>query len=374
MDCMQHVFKEDQASNGLVRELFQLINALKDIGKNVSDYASPDLVDINEDSGIRVLCDNIETSTLDLVREGRSGSSERLWGIDSQSRVLGLEGVDVHIVAAALVGGRQVLVPGLQGVKWLGLKFRYIPSDTDELARHYGNYIYVKSRHVNRFFDGRFNDEAIREEIRSHVESSLLEAAPSNAFVLLDGPLFSTSAALGMDNDYSRLYYSLIEERVRAMNGKNVIGIVKRISHSKYLAKCLNLDIDDESIARRQADNMGGSSNGGRIAYKVGPITIETTDGKYSKTAWYLVVPMGKFRHVVRAESLNAELLDDKIGVVTSMIDPTGTAVPISIADRLSRRLSSAAMHLIGNLSPLNPTYDGLRELENSIRDIGVIP
>jgi hypothetical protein len=108
MDCMQHVFKEDQASNGLVRELFQLINALKDIGKNVSDYASPDLVDINEDSGIRVLCDNIETSTLDLVREGRSGSSERLWGIDSQSRVLGLEGVDVHIVAAALVGGKAL--------------------------------------------------------------------------------------------------------------------------------------------------------------------------------------------------------------------------------------------------------------------------
>ncbi len=357
-----------------MKELFQLINALKDIGQNMGDYASPDLIDINENSGVKVSCDNIETSTLDLARERRNESSEKLWGIDSQSRVLGLEGVDVHIVAAALVGERHILIPGLPGVKWLGIKFRYIPSDTDELATHYGNYLYIKSRHINRFFDGRFNDEAIREEIRSHVESSLLNQAPSNAFVLLDGPLFSTSAALGMNNDYSKLYYSLIEERVNAMKGKNVVGIVKRISHSKYLAHCFNLDIDDESIARRQASNIGSPSSGDRIAYKVGPITIGTTDDRYNKTAWYLVVPMGKFRHVVRVESLDAELLNDKMDVIASMIDPTGTAVPISIADKLSRKLSSAAMHLIGNLSPLNPTYDGLKELENSIRDIGLMP
>lgn len=172
-----------------MREVFELVRLMEEVGGKVGDYVSPDVVDLGEGYDVvRVFCDNVDFVVID---KGGVELGDRLIGVDSHTSVLKFTAFDVHVVTGALIGPDVYLVPGVQGgVRWLGgLKFRFRLGDVNVLDR-YSGIIYVKSGYLGRYFDGSYNDEAIRDEVRLHVESSLINVARGglNGFVLIDGP------------------------------------------------------------------------------------------------------------------------------------------------------------------------------------------
>jgi len=346
-----------------MREVFEVVGAIKDLHANIGELVNEEAVDLGDSGGVVVGCGSLE-----IMRVGEPGVLPSLWGLDSHSRVLRLEGLDIYVVTGSLVGRDVVLVPGLPSVRWIGIKLRYgVNEGAVGVLEGYSSRFYVKSRYLGRYFDGAYNEEAVRDEVRTHVEVELARVwrRYGDGVLLLDGPIFPTPKVLGMEyNVYSVLYRALVGERLGVVGGRRVLGIVKRISHSRYLASCMGVNMDDETLARRGASGYGG----GPVA--IGPVSVYLGDGA-RKVCWYLVVPVGRSTHVVRVEALDDEFVRESLGWVAHTVDPLGTPKPISIADKLARRLSAAVYKLLWGLSPVGVTYESMEELGRVLRELG---
>jgi len=257
------------------------------------------------------------------------------------------------------------LIPGSTRVKWIGVRLRYSAEHARDLLTGLRN-LYAESRFVGRAFDASFNEEAARDEVRSLVELELIRAWRGDGILLLDGPIFPSIKAVGeASSDYSAIYGGIAKERVEAVGDRRVVGVVKRLSRARYLARCLGVDLDDASAARRVADQYG---LGGKPTY-IGPIEIKL--GGFRKYAWYVVIPGISGRPVLRVESLSEGLGAEVARALPNYVDVTGTPTPISVADRLARRLSAAAYKLAYAISPIPASYEALEELSGALRDLG---
>ncbi|ADN50544.1 DNA double-strand break repair nuclease NurA [Vulcanisaeta distributa] len=348
-----------------MREVFELVRLMEEVGGKVGDYVSPDVVDLGEGYDVvRVSCDNVDFVVID---KGGVELGDRLIGVDSHTSVLRFAAFDVHVVTGALVGRDVYLVPGVQGVRWLGLKLRFRLDNADALDR-YSGIIYVKSRYLGRYFDGSYNDEAIRDEVRLHVELRLINIARElSGFILIDGPVFPTPRILGMEgNEYSSLYWGLVKDRVEALRGLRAVGVVKRLGQSHYLARCLGeVYADDYTLAVNKLTPLLG--NGGVAA--IGPVRIEA--GDYGKYCWYVASRLGRRIDVVRVEGLSEDVVEVGRDYVALTMTVGGTAMSIHIADRVARRLNASAVNLISSISPLGITYEGLETIREALSELG---
>jgi hypothetical protein len=337
-----------------VKELFELADFLKAVGGMAGDAAPEDSADLGE-GGVEVECGR----SVEVFRV-EPADPPRLWGLDSHSRAMRLEGVDVHFSPGAAVGSGAVLVPGLAGVKWIAVRFRYrLGGEAPESPA-----LYLRSAYLGRPFDSTFNEDALRDELRLHVENSIIRALEWDGVLLVDGPIFLTPRVLAMgDNPYSALYLGLIRDRVSAIGGRRALGVTKRIGVSRYLRRCLSpdVDVDDDTLARRAAKGIEGD-------VAVGPLRIRA--GGREKVCWYLVARLGRQTHVLRVEGLDEELARRAVEWLPKVLGPDGVPTPIAIADKLSRRLSAAAYSLFWRMSPLDLTYEGLEELERAHREL----
>ncbi len=209
-----------------MREVFELVRLMEEVGGKVGDYVSPDVVDLGEGYDVvRVFCDNVDFVVID---KGGVELGDRLIGVDSHTSVLKFTAFDVHVVTGALIGPDVYLVPGVQGgVRWLGgLKFRFRLGDVNVLDR-YSGIIYVKSGYLGRYFDGSYNDEAIRDEVSSTLSLVSL-TSPGGVERLRPNrwAIFPTPSILGMEgNQYSSLYWGgLVRDRVEALRGLEGCG------------------------------------------------------------------------------------------------------------------------------------------------------
>ncbi|ABW02335.1 DNA double-strand break repair nuclease NurA [Caldivirga maquilingensis] len=355
-----------------MREIFELASSLSRLMSIVGELASPEPIDLSEIGGFEVGCDTDFT-----VGELKPVSIDYpLMGLDSHSRIIRFLGVDVHLVTGALVGGDNVLIPqpnGTNNVRWIGLKLRFKPRDY-ELLDKLSEMFYIKSSFLdNEYFVGSYNDEAVRDEVRNHVEVTLMRAVNNNAFLLVDGPVFPTPRVLSMEgNKYASVFNGIIESRVKALNGLKAVGVVKRIEHSHFLARYLRECgregvpmVDDYTLAIKRATLALPNS---RSVY-LGPIVVKV--GNWVKYCWYVVTRTGRNASVVRVEGLSEEVAKEGRDYVGMLMTLSGTAVPIHIADKLARRLNASAVLMLYNLSPGGIiTYEGLEEVERARGDL----
>ena len=340
-----------------MREIFTLVGLLERLTETVGELVSEESVDLDE-AGVGVECGRIEAMAVPV------SDPPRLWGVDSHSRVLGLESAEVYVVTGALVGSGTALVPGLSGVKWIGLRLKYgVTREAADLLEEASSHIYVKSAYVGRYFDGRFHSESARDEIRGGVELALIGEWPRSGALVIDGPIFHLPRVISMGGEYGKLYRELAEARARAVSGGKAVGVVKRLGRSRYLAKCLNVDASDEAVATRYA------ARSGRLPAAIGPVRAYI--GGLSKHMWYVVARVGRSVRVLRIEALDEDLAREAVEWIPATIDVTGVPKPVSIADAIARRLSAAAYKLAWALSPMGDTYEGLEELTRALSDLG---
>ncbi|GGP20794.1 hypothetical protein GCM10007981_10310 [Thermocladium modestius] len=348
-----------------MKEVFRLIDSLIKLRDNIGEYISQESIDVG-DGGAEVDCG--EGVNVELIDEGIH-DQQGLAGADSQSTILRLENADVHVVTGALLGGVNALIPGLDGVKWLGIRLRFKPSNAllKDLEGLLDGIAYFKSELLERTFDGSYNEEAIREEIRTNVELRLASAFRGSGVLMMDGPIFSTPKVLWMkDNPYSDLYRMLAGRRVSAYDGLNIIGVVKRLSQSTYYSKCLGLNVDDATLVKNEVIKAWGSK--ASVKARFGPIKIIAAG--YSKHCWYVAVKLGKDVNVVRVEALSPGLAERGAELVANSMTISGVPLPIHAADKMARRLNAGAVRLLA-ASPLGLTYEGLEELGRALKELG---
>ena len=147
-----------------VEDLFRFVEAL---GFLVGDFVASDFVDLGE-GGFEVECGEVEARLVDV---GSGPSPVQVFGLDSQSSIVRFEAVDVYVTTGALVGSAISLVPGVPGIGWLGLRFRFKPSDelVGKVEEVIGGFALVRSGVGGRVFDGSYNEEAVRDEVRTEV-------------------------------------------------------------------------------------------------------------------------------------------------------------------------------------------------------------
>ena len=352
-----------------VEDLFRFVKALGFLVGSVGDFVASDFVDLGE-GGFEVECGEVEARLVDV---GSGPSPVQVFGLDSQSSIVRFETVDVYVTTGALVGSVTSLVPGVPGIGWLGLRFRFKPSDelVGKVEEAIGGFALVRSGVTGRVFDGSYNEEAVRDEVRTEVEVGLVRRfgeLGGDSVLLLDGPVFPTPKVLTMGgNPYSELYWGLVRLRVEASRGLRVVGVVKRLGQSTYYARCRGFSVDDDSLIKNEVSRQFGN----KPAYTavVGPVKI--TAGDYGKYCWYVASRLGREVNVVRVEALDEDLAEYGAEVVARLAGSGGVPIPIGIADRVSRRLNGSVVKLLASLSPLRLTYEGLEEIGRSLRELG---
>jgi len=145
-----------------VEDLFRFVEVLGFLVGSVGDFVASDFVDLGE-GGFEV--------EARLVDVGSGPSPVQVFGLDSQSSIVRFETVDVYVTTGALVGSATSLVPGVPGIGWLGLRFRFKPGDelVGKVEEAIGGFALVRSSVGGRVFDGSYNEEAVRDEVRTEV-------------------------------------------------------------------------------------------------------------------------------------------------------------------------------------------------------------
>jgi len=347
-----------------VREVFTLVELLKEAGRAKLPEAAPHRL---ERSIIDVECIGREPREI-----GEERPERRVWALDASVRVMKLSNIDVYISSGALVGEKMRATPGDVRYKWIGVRPRFnVDEEWKELLGKFSDRLYVKSKFNEFYFDGKYDEETVMDELRIGLENKLIEEWEGSGVLLVDGPLFPTPriltrpdlTAFGAD-PYSRVYSGLIEERLKSARRGEVVGIVKRLEHSHFLGKCFEkyAGLDDAALSLKLTEGFRGP-------VFIGPLKLglRTGDKKY---VGYLVKPIGHRRAVVRVETLDEDV-EGRAKWISSLISHEGIPIPISVADRISKRLSAGAYYLLYGLSPLEPTYESLEKLAHVERELG---
>lgn len=351
-------------------ELFRFIELLAKLKDEVGEFMPSEPLDLS-DVYINVKCRELEVR---LITEDdvKGLKPMKLFGLDSQSSIIRFENADVYVVTGALVGEENLLVPGGVKARWLGLRLRFKANEDSIIGLEHeaGEYVLLRSSTLGRVFDGSYNEEAVRDEVRTEVEVKLTEAYGAmgvrDSLLLIDGPIFPTPRVLTMvGNPYADLYEDFIRRRVSAVNGVAAIGIVKRISQSTYYSRCKGFSIDDDTLIKNETVRQFGDRR--FFTAMVGPLEIVINE--HTKYAWYVVSRVGKEINVIRVEALNTELAEEGAIRSVAYMGMDGVPIPVSIADRLSRRLNVSLIRLLASLSPLRLTYEGLEELGRVMRE-----
>ena len=342
-----------------VESLFKFVDALGLLADSVGDFAAGEPVELGE-GGFEVGCGGVEAR---LVEEAPASG---LAGLDSQSSMVRFEAADVYVVTGALVGPEVSVVPGGAEARWLGLRLRFKAGGglAEALESAVGGLALVRSGVTGRLFDGTYNEEAVRDEVRTEVETALLGRWRGGGLLLLDGPIFPTPRVLAMEgNPYAELYRGLVRRRVEAARGVKAVGVVKRVGMSTYYARCRGLGVDDDTLVKNEASRLFGRR--GAFAAVVGPVEIRA--GGFAKYCWYAAAGVGRDLHVVRVEGLDPELAERGAEAVAAVMGPGGAPLPIALADRIARRLNGGVVRLLAGLSPLRLTYEGLEAVGRAL-------
>ncbi|MEL9991514.1 MAG: DNA double-strand break repair nuclease NurA [Thermoproteus sp.] len=328
-------------------ELFELVELLKQIGDEAAEAPPPQPRSGEEEGEARVDCHYYE-----VVYE-QSEPPGDVHGLDSHTVVVEFGGASVIVATGALVGRQTAFVPGVQA-RWLGLRLNYrwrgdVPK---------GGRLYVWSEYLDRPFDVHFDLESARDEVRIHVEEALARAWDGGGVLVVDGPIFRAAAATEMEGEYGELYRAFIRRRAELFRGKRAVGVVKRLERSTYLSRCVGQGANDEVTAIRLLE--------GRPGY-VGPVAVEAEG--YVKWMYYAVVPAARGVRALRVEALDEELAAEAASWMAPLADAFGVPMPVTIADKLARRLNASIVKMLYAMSPVEPTYRGLEAVLDALRE-----
>jgi len=349
------------------RELAALLLDLHRRAGSVSYEDRPDLV---EDFGdfIEVDYDSIDVETLDMAIR----FDKKFWGLDASIRTLRVTGIDIVIATGALVGKTVLTVPGPVRTRWIAVRPRYaVDDETREILRKCSDQFYTCSRFTDDVFDGTYSEDTLKDEVRISVENELLRYWDGSDYLIIDGPLFPLPRILSRpESRYGKVYLGLIRERMSVIKERNlerkVVCVVKRLSHSRYLANIVGSGSTDDHVALMMARDLLDRSE--RMCVYIGTLRICLRYGTetYVKYAGYIVKRIGHVRHVIRIETADEETLHDLKHYVASLLDVTGLPRPVDLADRICKRLASSAYIYLWGIVPLDPTYESYEELRQA--------
>ncbi|CCC81898.1 DNA double-strand break repair nuclease NurA [Thermoproteus tenax] len=277
-----------------------------------------------------------------------------LWALDSQTSVVEFEGASVIVATGALVGAGVALVPGL-GARWLGLRFNFPWRDPPP---DLGPSFYVVSEHAGVVFDSRVDLETVRDEVRSGVELALAKAWDRSGYLLVDGPIFRAAGAAERGGIAGAIYRGIMESRASALRGR-AVGVVKRIERATYLAQCVGEGANDEVAARRLLDGRPG---------RVGPIAV--TAAGLTKWVYYVGSPTARGIRVLRVEAMSPEVAEEAASWLPALAGADGVPIPISVADRIARRLNAGALKVLYGATRAEPTYSGYEVLARAFQEL----
>jgi len=96
-------------------------------------------------------------------------------------------------------------------------------------------------------------------------------------------------------------------------------------------------------------------------------ITLRVGSVRYTKYACYIVRNIGR-TIVIRVEALDRELLYEFKDYIATLMSVSGVPVPVEIADRLCKKLCSAAYIYLWSTVPVQPTYESFEELRQALQ------
>ncbi len=347
----------------------KLAELLVELYRRQGPIAQEDEADLVETAATNVIDVSYTVYEVELVDTKDVRLGNRFWGLDASVRTFRVTGIDIVITTGALVGNRIVTVPGVVNTRWIAVRPRYVAdSEVKNILVEWSKVFYTCSRFIDEVFDGKFNEDVMKDEVRISLENVLLNTWPGEGYLIIDGPLFPTPRILTRpDFRYSRVYLGLIKERVNILKSRNfenkVISVVKRLSHSRYLAQMHGLSVTDDQAALLYTRDLLESSSRG-VAY-IGTLCIRVRvgDEEYEKYVGYLVKRTHHVRHVVRIEALSEETLHELKPYVAALLDPEGLPIPVHLADRLCKDLSGGVYRYLWSVVPVDPTFESLEEL-----------
>ncbi len=319
----------------------------------------------------RVYCDEYTI----YVKKSIENPPLRLYGLDASTRMARLTGVDVLISTGALFGDSLITIPGSIVTRWIGIRIRYSSDEAlSALDRAYDRF-YTKSRFTSEYFDSRFSDKVFADEVRLSVENELLRywrenLVDSSDFILIDGPIYPIPVLIFRSRRYAGVYSGIVLERISLLRGaeEKALGVVKRLSQSKYLSACTGYEGTDEFIVRKEIEKSKED-----LIY-IGTLKVETEIGErvISKYLGYLARRIGGAIYVLRIEGLKKDIVEQAAEWLMGIVATNGLPIHIAIADRISKRLSAAAYLLVLSSSPLEPTYEALEGLDEVRRELEI--
>ncbi len=355
-----------------VREI--IINALTEISRRIGDIVEEESIDISEDLKEGVIhAEYVDSVICKIERKGEVVHS-KFWGLDASIRTLRVTGMDIFLVAGALIGSRVHICPQHVDTRWIGIRPRCKASnDLENLLRDLSKIFYTKSRFIDMVFDGMFSEKTIQDEMRVSMENEMIRYWDGTGILLIDGPLFHVPKIITISESmYSRIYLGLLLERLKLLQGREdrVVCVVKRLSQSKYLSRLENIGGTDDYVAIVKANKILKSREVSSVYIGTIKLTVVVDGNEFEKYMGYVVSRVGAAYSVVRIETLDEDLLYDIKDDIAKMLTPNGVPKPIELADVACRRASSSLFLYLWNISPLSPTYEGLESFISSVRDL----
>ncbi|NPA71072.1 MAG: DNA double-strand break repair nuclease NurA [Crenarchaeota archaeon] len=354
-----------------VRDL--IVNTLLEISRMIGDIVEEDDVDVSEDVKGGVIEVEYVDNVIDKVSKYEP-IDRRFWGLDASTRTLRVAGLDLMLVAGALVGSRVEICPRLIDTRWIGIRPRCRASrELENILEKLSSIFYTRSRFINKVFDGTFSEKTMQDEMRVSMENEMIRRWDGSGILLIDGPLFHTPKVIAtVESIYSNIYIGLIEERLNLLRGREdkVVCIVKRLTQSRYLARLEGLGASDDYIAIIKANKILKRSEVASVYIGTLRLTVKIEDKYFEKYMGYLVSRIGSALSVIRLETLNEDFLYEVKDQIAQLLTHNGVPKPIELADRTCKRACSSIFLYLWSITPLSPTYEGFESLVSSIREL----
>ncbi|NPB00099.1 MAG: DNA double-strand break repair nuclease NurA [Crenarchaeota archaeon] len=350
-----------------------IVNTLLEISKMIGDIVEEDDVDVSED----VKGSIIEVEYVDNVIDKISRLEpvdRKFWGLDASIRTLRVAGLDLMLVAGALVGSRIEICPRLVDTRWIGIRPRCRASkELENILNRLSSTFYTKSRFIDKVFDGTFSEKTMQDEMRVSMENEMIRRWDGSDVLLVDGPLFHTPKVIAtVESMYSNIYIGLIKERIRLLENREdkVVCVVKRLTQSRYLARLEGLGASDDYIAIIKANKILKRGEVASVYIGTLRLTVTIEDQNFEKYMGYLVSRIGSALNVIRLETLSEDFLYEIKDQIAQILTHNGVPKPIELADKACKRACSSIFLYLWSITPLSPTYEGFESLVSSIREL----
>ncbi len=334
------------------------------VEKYITGYLDSDLLERNEVQWYENEISTPATGVEDLVKEVKSSSVPDVYAVDGSSRtfvsskgVVTLASVSISSSHFPLVG----VYPSIAGLPTLDISLPFIALASSSKSSGITPFLYCNEMISTTSLDGTpfnsfQNPETIEAEIRLMLETEALlsEKVPKGSMLIIDGPIFPPSIFLRQ-----QVRRKLTEKRKRALEDREIVGVVKRLDKSQFLRSSIRDDfkrdfvklykvdpssfLNDEAFLLRLYESLSSKPYRPMI---LGPFRKRDETDVYVN---YLIRPFHPYVKrfsVLRIESISN---DPRLVDVISSLEFTRDGIPkiLAIADSSAKGVTSGVLRVI---------------------------